>query len=53
MKHLKHFDSFDPDLALKLNKFVHDEFENIAPVPHDIGVTLALIVAKHQLEQKK
>lgn len=43
---VRHWIHFDPDLAVSLSKIVHDHCRD---VPHDIGVVLALAVAKHQL----
>ena len=44
---VRHFLEFDADLARILSKIVH---ENCQSAPHDIGVVLALAVAKHQLK---
>ena len=38
----------DVELALKINKIIHDECND---VPHDIGLRISELVEKHQAEQ--
>ena len=38
----------DVELALKINKIIHDECKD---VPHDIGLRISELVEKHQAEQ--
>jgi hypothetical protein len=38
----------DVELALKINKIIHDECKD---VPHDIGLRISELVERHQAEQ--